>query len=94
MAMIGNFNIYEGELFKAFFTSGNGELNTTQIQEKSVEGIREAIDARNEWCKERNGFAEKFCIVRVTWNKIYYMDGTFRESHETKTTVEIYPKEI
>lgn len=91
MARIGEFEIYEGTFYKAYYRTGNGNLNSATADEESVETIRKLIDRRNEWARYNGEAEENFCIVRVAWNKITYPDGTFRESHETKTMVELYP---
>ena len=93
MARIGDFDIYEGECYMAFYRSGNGHLTSTPSDEESVDSIRRLIDRRNEQARYCGESQESFCIVRRVWNKIFYPDGTFREAHETQTTVELYPTE-
>lgn len=93
MARVGGFDIFEGTYFKAMYRTGNGWLNSCPSDEESVEGIRNLIDRRNEWARYHGEAEETFCIVRTVWNKILYPDGTFRESGERNTMVELYPHE-
>lgn len=91
MERIGDWNISEGTNFRAYYRTGNGWLNSNPADEESLESIRSFIDRRNEWARYHGEAEEQFCIVRTDWNKIWWPDGTFHESHETQKTVCLYP---
>ena len=85
---------YEGEFFNVINKDGYTGLITYPPDEESVEGCRKAINRANIRAVENGYTPQQFIIVRRVWNRIYFPDGTFKESHETTSFVEIYPKEL
>lgn len=96
---MATFTWHEGEYYSIFTKSGFPNAIPTK-EHMTIEECRELIDKRNAWAQGNAAAADVGCkpmqyaIVKYTWNRGYYPDGTFYEWNRKVSLVEIYPQDI
>ena len=81
-------------LYNVKSKDGYSGLITYPPEEESVDGCRKAIDRANRQAQEKGYAPQQYVIVRTVWNRICFPDGTFKESHDTTSFVELYPQTL
>lgn len=98
--MAANMVWCEGEYYSVYTKGGIPNAIATDKDEMTLDECRKLIDERNAWAHGNAAAADigckptQFAIVKHTWNRGVWADGTFFESNRKDRVVEIYPAEI
>lgn len=91
---------YEGEYYSVYTRDGIPDALVGDFDEMTLAQCRALIDKRNAWAHGNAAAADAGCkpmqyaIVKHTWNRCFYQDGSFCEYNRKDKVVEIYPKFI